>query len=236
MRATGMLGDAPLFHLSMKRFLAVLALLIGLPMAADEAFTFKVIGIDCAACAPPIVKALSSVPGVSRPTVNAKKKTATVFLAAGTDREKVRAAVVNAGFGAVFPGEKETGFIPPPESVIGQLDIVGYPGTAKVDIARIVAPGKVTVVDFYADWCGPCHVLEARLQHLMAGSKPSLALRRVNIGRWDNEAAKQATREFQAQALPYIRVYDARGGFVAAVTGGMWDEVLAALEKAEARR
>jgi copper chaperone CopZ len=229
-------GCGLLFHAAMKRLLPVLALLVALPLAAGETFTFKVIGIDCATCAPPIVKALSSVPGVSSPTVDTKNKTATVVLAPGTDREKVRAAVVNAGFGAVFPGEKETGFTPPPESVVETLDILSDPGTSRVDIARIVAPGKVTVVDFYADWCGPCHVLEARLQHLMAGDKPSLALRRVNIGKWDNEAAKQATREFQAEALPYIRVYDARGRFVAAVTGGMWDEVLAAIEKAEARR
>ena len=220
----------------MKRLLPLLALLMALPLAADEPFTFKVIGIDCAACAPPIVKVLSSIPGVSRPTVDTKKKTATVLLAPGTDRETIRTAVVNAGFGAVFPGEKETGFTPPPASVVEKLDIVAYPGTSTVDIAKIVAPGKVTIVDFYADWCGPCNVLEARLQHLMAGNKPSLALRRVNIGKWDNEAAKQATNEFQAAALPYIRVYDAKGRFVAAVTGSMWDEVLAAIEKAEARR
>jgi hypothetical protein len=65
--------------------------------------------------------------------------------------------------------------------------------------------------------------------------KPNLAVRRVNIGKWDNEAARQATREFRAEALPYVRVYDAKGKFVAAVTGGMWDEVLAALEKAGLR-
>jgi len=44
-------------------------------------------------------------------------------------------------------------------------------------------------------------------------------------------AAAQATH-FGAEALPYIRVYDAHGKFVASVTGGMWDEVLAAIEKA----
>ena len=65
---------------------------------------------------------------------------------------------------------------------------------------------------------------------------PAIALRRVNIGKWDNEAAKQATREFHAEALPYIRVYDANGKFIGAVTGGMWDEVLAAFEKAGVRR
>ena len=36
-----------------------------------------------------------------------------------------------------------------------------------------------------------------------------------------------------AEALPYIRVYDAKGKFVASVTGGMWDEVLIAIAKAE---
>ena len=62
------------------------------------------------------------------------------------------------------------------------------------------------------------YVLETRLHHYMTANK-NIALRRVNIGRWDNDAAKQATREFRAEALPYIRVYDAKGKFVADVTG-----------------
>jgi thioredoxin 1 len=115
---------------------------------------------------------------------------------------------------------------------VKSLDIRSYTDGRRVDIAKVVATGKVTIVDFYADWCGPCHVLEARLQHLMNGEKKNLAVRRVNIGTWDNDAAKQAT-ELHAEALPYIRVYDARGTFVTSVTGGMWDEVLAAIEKAE---
>ncbi|HYI08049.1 MAG TPA: thioredoxin domain-containing protein [Thermoanaerobaculia bacterium] len=220
----------------MKRLLPLLTLLVALTAGADEPFTFKVIGFDCDECAPPIVKALSSVPGVSRPEVNPKTHMVTVQLAPGSDREKVRKALTNLGFGAVFPGEKETGFVPPPESVLRTLDIVSYPGKNKVDIAKVVVPGKVTIVDFYGEWCGPCRVLEARLQHLMAGDKPNLALRRVDIGKWDNAAARQVTREFKGEALPYIRVYDAKGRFVEAVTGGMWDEVLIAIEKAEAQR
>jgi thiol-disulfide isomerase/thioredoxin len=226
----------PLFCRPMKRLLPVLMFLVALTVAADEPFTFKVIGFDCAECGPPIIKALSGVPGVSRPAVNAATHMVTVQLAPGTDRENVRKALTSLGFGAVFPGEKEAGFVPPPQSVLETLDIVSYPGRTRVDIPKIVVPGKITVVDFYGEWCGPCRVLEARLQHLMAGDKPNLALRRVDIGKWDNAAAKQVTREFKGAALPYIRVYDARGRFVEAVTGGMWDEVLLAIEKAEAQR
>src|SRR3989440_1327621 len=193
--------------------------------------TFKVIGIDCSLCAPPVVKALSAVEGVKSATVDAKAKTATVEVPADFDRQKLRKAVSNAGFEAVFAGEKARDIEPLPADVVKTLDIRSYTDGRRVNIANILASGKVTIVDFYADWCGPCHVLEARLQHLMQGKK-NLAMRRVNIGKWDNDAAKQAT-ELHAEALPYIRIYDARRKFVTAVTGGMWDEVLGAIEKGE---
>jgi Cu+-exporting ATPase len=199
---------------------------------AAEPLTFKVVGIDCAACAPPVVKALKSVDGVKSATVDAKANTATVDVPPSFDREKLRAAVSNAGFEAVFPGEKPHDIEPLPAEVVKHLDIRTFTDGRRLDIPAVLAPGKVTIVDFYADWCGPCHVLEARIEHLMNGSKPALAVRRVNIGKWDNDAAKQAT-QLHAEALPYIRVYDAHGKFVAAVTGGMWDEVVAAIEKAE---
>jgi thiol-disulfide isomerase/thioredoxin len=214
----------------MKRLLLVLLLTSAATLSADT-LKFQVIGIDCAACGPPIVRALSAVDGVKNAKVDANAKTATVDVAAGFDREKLRAAVSNAGFQAVFPGEQARDIEPLPADVVKTLDIVAYTNGKRVDLAKVVAPGKVTIVDFYADWCGPCHVLEARLQHLMQG-KANLAVRRIDIGKWDNDAAKQAT-ELRATALPYIRVYDARGKFVTAVTGGMWDEVLAAIAKAE---
>lgn len=216
----------------MKKLVLATTLAAAATLHADT-FSFAVVGIDCAACAPPIVRALESVEGVKSAKIDVAAKTATVDVPAGFDKQQLRAALSNAGFEAVFPGESSTGIAPLPADVVKTLDIVAYTDGKRVDIAKILAPGKITIVDFYADWCGPCNVLEARLQRYMQNKK-SLAVRRVDIGHWDNAAAKQAT-ELRAEALPYIRVYDAKGKFVTAVTGGMWDEVLAAIGKAEQR-
>jgi copper chaperone CopZ len=194
--------------------------------------SFKVIGIDCSACAKPVVKAISSVEGVKDVQLDWRSANGQVDVPEGFDRTRIRSALNNAGFEVAFPGEKVTAMEPLPDEVVRKLDISSDPGTSRINIKNLLAPGKITIVDFYADWCGPCHVLENRLQHFMQ-DKPGIALRRVNIGKWDNEAARQATREFRTEALPYIRVYDANGKFVAAVTGGMWDEVLAAIQEAQ---
>ena len=215
----------------MKRFLAIL-LFTAASAAAAETFTFTVVGMDCAACGPPIVKTLNAVDGVQNAKVDWKSQTATVELPANFDRQKIRVALTNAGFESVFPGEQRREIEPLAPEILKTLDIIEINDGKRADIPSLMAPGKITIVDFYGEWCGPCRVLETRLQHLMRG-KGNLALRRVDIGKWDNEAAKQATREFHAEALPYIRVYDAKGKFVASVTGGMWDEVLIAIAKAE---
>ena len=181
------------------------------------AVSFKVIGIDCAGCGPPIVKALKAVPGVKSARVDTKSGMVTVDVPQGFDEKKLHAAVVNAGF------ETAANFTPLSPEAVKKLDIAPYDGETRV-------LGKITIVDYYADWCGPCLVLETRLHRYMA-AHPNVALRRADVGKWNTPAAKQATR-FGAKALPYIRVYDTNGTFVEAVTGGMWDEVLAALEAA----
>jgi copper chaperone CopZ len=193
------------------------------------AITFKVLGIDCAMCAPPVKKALAAVPGVTSVHVDAAAKTATIEGKA--DPAKIHEALSNAGFEAELPGEHRTDFAPLSAAELAKLDVALFDGKSKLDVDKALAPGKVTLVDFYADWCGPCTVLERRLERYMA-AHPGIALRRVNIGKWNNAAARQAT-SFGATALPYVRVYGRDGKLVRAVTGSMWDEMLAALEKAQ---
>jgi copper chaperone CopZ len=190
------------------------------------AITFKVLGIDCAMCAPPVKKALASVAGVTSVRVDARAKTATVE--GNPDPAKIHEAMQNAGFEAELPGEHRPDFAPLSAAELAQLDIIVFDGSTKLDIEKALAPGKITIVDFYADWCGPCTVLERRLERYMIAHR-DVALRRVNIGKWNNAAARQAT-SLGATALPYVRVYGPDGKFKRAVTGAMWDEMLAALE------
>jgi copper chaperone CopZ/thiol-disulfide isomerase/thioredoxin len=197
-----------------------------------ETFEFHVIGIECKLCAPPIQKALASIPGVREARVDWKKETAAVEIPAGFDKAELKSALERLGFEAVFPGETAKGFQPLPPEEIAKLDIQKFDGHESVDEKSLVSPGKTTLIDYYGDWCGPCKVLELRLQHYMA-IHPDISLRRVDIGKWDNAAARQITQQ-GATSLPYVRVYNPVGKLLG--NGGMWDELLALIEKSRETR
>jgi copper chaperone CopZ len=194
-----------------------------------ETFRFHVIGIECKECAAPIRKALQSTSGIDKVQVDWKSEAAEVEIQPGFDKNKIKSALENLGFIAVFPGETAKGFEPLPESELARLDIQRFDGKSPFDEKAASVTGKTTLIDYYADWCGPCKTLELRLEHYLQ-LHPEIALRRVDIGKWDNAAAGQITRQ-GAASLPYVRVYSA-GKLVG--SGGMWDEILALIEKSRA--
>jgi len=204
-------------------------MILGILLATT--LTFKVPSIDCSGCANPVAKTLAAVAGVSNVHVDWKQKSATVDVPQGFNRELLRNAMLNAGYEVQFAGEKNRELQPLPADVLKTLDIKAFDGSRPIDFKAIAAPGKITIVDFYADWCGPCKVLELRMQHLVQGKK-NIAVRRVNVGKWDNAAAKQATREFRLASLPYLRIYDGSGKLAGEIKDGMWNELLDVVQKA----
>jgi thiol-disulfide isomerase/thioredoxin len=91
---------------------------------------------------------------------------------------------------------------------------------AQVDINQHLALGNVTIVDFYADWCGPCRQLSPSLEQ-MARSDPDVALRKIDIVNWKTPVARQ----FNVHSIPQVNVYNRGGSLVGTVVGADIDEI-----------
>ena len=82
------------------------------------------------------------------------------------------------------------------------------------------------VVDFYADWCGPCRRIGPILEK-MAEENPDITVQKVNI-----DKHKDLAKEYNVTAIPHIIIYDKQGGEVDTVIGSDETRVRKAVEAA----
>ena len=109
-----------------------------------------------------------------------------------------------------------------------RLDIQTVSHGEAIQIGAQLVADKYTIVDYYADWCGPCLLLAHQLERVLA-ERSDVALRKVDIVTWKTAAAKQVTGDYGIEGIPYVRVYDPSGDFVGAVEGNDVDKVRALL-------
>jgi thiol-disulfide isomerase/thioredoxin len=74
------------------------------------------------------------------------------------------------------------------------------------DLKAHVAPGKVTVFDFYADWCGPCHKIDRIFARVLTDRK-DVAVRKLNIVQFDSPLA----RRWVGNSIPYVLIFGRTG-------------------------
>lgn len=113
------------------------------------------------------------------------------------------------------------------------LDVQTVSRGEEIVVSEHLVAGKFTVVDYYADWCGPCLLLGHELEQVLA-QRQDVALRKVDLVSWETDAAKQVTREFGIRGIPYVRVYGPDRRFLGAVNGNDIGKVRALLVRAPA--
>lgn len=74
---------------------------------------------------------------------------------------------------------------------------------AKKSFSELInSPGMPVLVDFYADWCGPCKTMAPILEQVAAQHQGKLKVVKVDVDR--NQAAAQ---QFRVQSIPTLILF-----------------------------
>jgi copper chaperone CopZ len=180
----------------------------GAAAAADRVQVFSIQGADCGSCGDKIKKALKPVKGVRKAEFDIHKVELTVRLRDGVSDDAVVAAVAAVGFKAI-PGAGQGGYTPTVGFPAGaDVTLMSPDGRAVGSLEKQRVDGKYTVYDVYADWCGPCRLVEARLREILA-RRSDIAVRRLNVVDFDTPLASELGPDFQS--LPYLIVFTPKG-------------------------
>ncbi len=64
-----------------------------------------------------------------------------------------------------------------------------------------IAANKLTIVDFYADWCGPCKRLSPILDQIESESQGDFAIFKVNV---EDDEFQEFTAKYKISSIPTV--------------------------------
>ncbi|KAK2041232.1 thioredoxin [Colletotrichum somersetense] len=77
--------------------------------------------------------------------------------------------------------------------------------TSLTEFTNLLSANTYVVVDFYADWCGPCHAIKPIYESLSNthGQPGALAFVKVNV-----DAAQEIARRYNVTAMPTFMFFE----------------------------
>jgi copper chaperone CopZ/thiol-disulfide isomerase/thioredoxin len=185
-------------------------------------------GLDCADCATKIDAELRKVHGVYDVSFDKARVVFSVVVAPDVSTDALVAAVKAAGYDAV-PGDRGGEYLPT-EAFPADADVVFVvqDGRDVKDLDALSVDGKVTVVDLFAPWCGPCREVDAHMKGVLE-KRHDVAYRKLDVVDWDSPLAKHWLAN--VPELPYVVVLAKDGHRVDAVSGLDLARLDAAIER-----
>jgi thiol-disulfide isomerase/thioredoxin len=204
---------------------AILALAVSPSAArADRVQVYSIQGADCATCGDKVRAELKNVKGVKQAEFDIHKVELTVRLEDGVPDSEVLAAAERVGLRAIV-GAGQGSYLPHEAYPAGaDVQELNKDGAAVGPLAKLRVLGKYTVFDVYADWCGPCRDVDARLRAVVA-ERNDVAVRKLSVVDFDSPLA----RELNVDTLPYVVVF-APDGKKTEIRGARLDKIDKALE------
>jgi len=168
----------------------------------------------------------------SNVTLNIDAKKAVYHVAKGGQLEMP--GVV--GLGIQYTGSIGPAHVEHPSHDHGSLEIKAGPsidvseaakGGASFKLGDVLVPNKITVLDFWAEWCHPCEHITQALSELSAKYQ-NLAVRKIEVPSFDTPVAMEHLKGMSA--LPIVRVYDGQGVLLRELVGTTEAEVRKEIE------
>ncbi len=165
-----------------------------------------------------LAKVIGRENGVYKTHFDRRRAELTVIAAPSVDvMAAARRLSANEAFGLVLGAGRGTYIAWPAPPPVGDIQVVVTQGGEVVpELLPVLAPGKVTVVDFSAVWCAPCKRLDEHMSSV-AASQADVAYRKLDVGDWDSPLAKRYLHA--VPYLPYVIVFDRKGTEIDHISG-----------------